>query len=143
MRRRERFPRIQPHPGSSVCPVREDPPRMGFPRLMAGVIEFTKDPASRDPAVLLDLLKITQTLTEQKIEAVICGGWVPFLKELAEHSQTAHSMNLDIDSLACEGARARGHRSHPETPVRTPGVRTQRVALSRQRSVPSIATYCR
>ena len=53
--------------------------------------------------------KITQTPTEQKIEAVICGGRVPFLKELAEHSQTAHSMNLDIDPLACEGARARGH----------------------------------
>jgi hypothetical protein len=38
---------------------------------------------------------------------VIWGAWVPFLKELAERSQTAHSMNLDIDVLLRAKARER------------------------------------
>lgn len=75
---------------------------------MAGEIEITKDfPASRERAVLVELLKITQILREHKIEAVVCGGWVPFLKELAEHSETAHSMSLDIDVLLRAKARER------------------------------------
>jgi hypothetical protein len=49
---------------------------------MADAIEITKDfPASRERTVLLELLKIARTLKQENIEAVICGGWVPFLKE--------------------------------------------------------------
>jgi hypothetical protein len=75
---------------------------------MADTIEITKDfPPSRERAVLSELLKIAQTLKQENIEAVICGGWVPFLKELARHSQTVHGMSLDIDVLLRAKARER------------------------------------
>jgi hypothetical protein len=75
---------------------------------MADAIQITKSfPASRERTVLLELLKIARTLKQEKIEAVICGGWVPFLKELAKHSQTTHSMSLDIDVLLRAKARER------------------------------------
>jgi hypothetical protein len=75
---------------------------------MADAIQITKSfPASRERTVLLELLKIARTLKQENIEAVICGGWVPFLKELAKHSQTAHSMSLDIDVLLRAKARER------------------------------------
>jgi len=75
---------------------------------MADAIEITKEfPASRERTVLLELLKITQILKQENIDAVVCGGWVPFLKELARHSQTAHSMSLDIDVLLRAKARER------------------------------------
>jgi len=75
---------------------------------MADAIEITKNfPASRERTVLLELLKIARTLKQENIEAVICGGWVPFLKELAQHSQTTHSMSLDIDVLLRAKARER------------------------------------
>ena len=75
---------------------------------MADAIEITKTfPASRERTVLLELLKIARTLKQENIEAVICGGWVPFLKELAKHSQTAHNMSLDIDVLLRAKARER------------------------------------
>ena len=38
---------------------------------------------------------------------MICGGWVPFLKELAKHSQIAHKGSLDIDVLLRAKARER------------------------------------
>src|SRR5882762_9044044 len=45
---------------------------------MANAIEVTKDfPASRERAVLLELLNIMKTLKQAQIDAVICGGWVP------------------------------------------------------------------
>ena len=75
---------------------------------MADAIQITKSfPASRERTVLLELLKIARTLKQENIEAVICGGWVPFLKELAKHSQTSHSMSLDIDVLLRAKARER------------------------------------
>jgi Nucleotidyl transferase AbiEii toxin, Type IV TA system len=75
---------------------------------MTNAIEVTKDfPASRERAVLLELLNIMKTLKQAKIDAVICGGWVPFLKELARHSQTDHSMSWDIDLLLRARARER------------------------------------
>jgi hypothetical protein len=75
---------------------------------MADAIQITKSfPASRERTVLLELLKIARTLKQENIEAVVCGGWVPFLKELAEHSQTTHSMSLDIDVLLRAKARER------------------------------------
>jgi len=75
---------------------------------MADAIQITKSfPASRERTVLLELLKIARTLKQENIEAVICGGWVPFLKELAKHSQTTHSMSLDIDVLLRAKARER------------------------------------
>jgi Nucleotidyl transferase AbiEii toxin, Type IV TA system len=75
---------------------------------MADAIEITKSfPASRERTVLRELLKIARTLKQENIEAVICGGWVPFLKELAHHSQTAHNMSLDIDVLFRAKARER------------------------------------
>ena len=60
---------------------------------MPNSIEITKDfPATRERAVLLELLRIMRTLRNEGIDALICGGWVPFLKELARHCQTAHTM---------------------------------------------------
>jgi len=65
---------------------------------MAGEIHITKDfPPAREKAVLLELLNIMRALQQENIDAVICGGWVPFLKELARDSQTSHSMSFDID----------------------------------------------
>ena len=56
---------------------------------MAGEIHITKDfPPAREKAVLLELLNITRALKEEHIDAIICGGWVPFLKELSRDSQT-------------------------------------------------------
>src|ERR1035441_1253947 len=75
---------------------------------MANAIEITKDfPASRERAVLLELLNVVKTLKEAQVSALIWGGWVPFLKELARHSQTDHSMSLDIDLLLRARARER------------------------------------
>src|SRR6266446_7349037 len=75
---------------------------------MTNAIEVTKDfPASRERAVLLELLNIMKTLKQAQIDAVICGGWLPFLNELARHSQTDHSMSLDIDLLLRARARER------------------------------------
>ena len=75
---------------------------------MPDAIEITKSfPASRERTVLLELLKIARTLKEENIEAVICGGWVPFLKKLAKHSENAHKGSLDIDVLLRARARER------------------------------------
>jgi len=54
---------------------------------MAGEIHITKGflPA-REKVVLLELLNIMRALQKENIDAVICGGWVPFLKELARDS---------------------------------------------------------
>ena len=41
------------------------------------------------------------------ISLVVCGGWVPFLKELASQNHTVHSMSLDIDLLLRATARDR------------------------------------
>ena len=50
---------------------------------MSNAIEITKDfPPSRERAVLFDLLAVTQALKKQGVDAVVCGRWVPFLKEL-------------------------------------------------------------
>jgi hypothetical protein len=75
---------------------------------MAGEILITEDfPPAREKAVLLELLNIMRALGEEKIDAMICGGWVPFLKELARDSQTSHSMSFDIDVLLRAKARER------------------------------------
>jgi hypothetical protein len=75
---------------------------------MAGEIHITKDffPA-REKAVLLELLNIMRALKEENIDAIVCGGWVPFLKELARDSETSHSMSFDIDVLLRAKARER------------------------------------
>jgi hypothetical protein len=75
---------------------------------MANEIQITMDfPPSRERAVLLELLAVTQALKKEGIDAVVCGGWVPFLKELARDSQTSHSMSFDIDVLLRAKARER------------------------------------
>ena len=75
---------------------------------MANEIQITKDfPPSRERAVLLELLAVTQALKKEEIDAVVCGGWVPFLKELARDSHTSHSMSFDIDVLLRAKARER------------------------------------
>lgn len=75
---------------------------------MAGDIHITKDfPPSRERAVLVELLHVMRALKEQSIDAVICGGWIPFLKELARATQTSHSMSFDIDVLLRAQARER------------------------------------
>jgi hypothetical protein len=76
--------------------------------MMPSVIEITKDfPPSRERAVLLELLRVVTGLQEAGISFVICGGWVPFLKELARQHHTAHSMSLDIDLVLRAAARER------------------------------------
>lgn len=75
---------------------------------MAGEIHITKDfPPARERAVLIELLNIMRALKEENIDAIICGGWVPFPKELARDSQTSHSMSFDIDVLLRAKARER------------------------------------
>lgn len=75
---------------------------------MPGDIHITKDfPPAREKAVLVELLHVMRALKEQSIDAVICGGWVPFLKELARATQTSHSMSFDIDVLLRAQARER------------------------------------
>ena len=75
---------------------------------MANEIQITKDfPPGRERAVLIELLTVTQAFKRESIDAVVCGGWVPFLKELARDSQTSHSMSFDIDVLLRARARER------------------------------------
>jgi hypothetical protein len=75
---------------------------------MSNAIEITKDfSPSRERAVLLELLAVTQLLKKEGIDAVVCGGWVPFLKELARDCQTSHSMSFDIDVMLRAQARER------------------------------------
>jgi hypothetical protein len=75
---------------------------------MPAAIEITKDfPPTRERVVLLELFHLLQELQRQGIDAIVCGGWVPFLKELARQSRTAHSMSLDIDVLLRAAARER------------------------------------
>jgi hypothetical protein len=75
---------------------------------MSSAIEITKNsPPSRERAVLLELLTVMQALRKENIDAIICGGWVPFLKELARDSQTKHMMSFDIDVLLRAQARER------------------------------------
>jgi hypothetical protein len=57
--------------------------------------------------VLLELLRVVRSLQLEGVEVVICGGWVPFLKQLARENETAHSMSLDIDLLLRQAARER------------------------------------
>ena len=52
-------------------------------------IDVTTDlPESRERAVLLEMLKVVPLLKAEGVDAVICGGWVPFLKELARNCRT-------------------------------------------------------
>jgi hypothetical protein len=75
---------------------------------MSNAIEITKDfPPSRERAVLLELLAVMQALKKEGFDAVVCGGWVPFLKELARDCQTSHSMSFDIDVILRAQARER------------------------------------
>lgn len=75
---------------------------------MSKASEITKNfPPSRERAVLLELLAVTQALKKQGVDAVVCGGWVPFLKELARDSQTSHSMSFDIDVILRDRERVR------------------------------------
>lgn len=75
---------------------------------MPSVIDITNQfPATRERTVLLELLRVVRSLQDEGIEVVICGGWVPFLKQLARESETAHSMSLDIDLLFRQASRER------------------------------------
>jgi hypothetical protein len=43
---------------------------------MANEIEITKDfPPSRERAVLLELLALSQALNKEGIDAIVCAGW--------------------------------------------------------------------
>jgi len=71
-------------------------------------IEITKDfPESRERAVLLEMQKVIRVLKAEGIDAVVCGGWVPFLKELDRDCRSAHMMSFDIDLLLRAKARER------------------------------------
>ena len=75
---------------------------------MAGDIHITKDfPPARERTVLVELLHVMRALKDESIDAVICGGWVPFLKELARATQSTHAMSFDIDVLLRAQARER------------------------------------
>jgi len=72
-------------------------------------IDVTKDlPESRERAVLLEMLKVVPLLKAEGVDAVICGGWVPFLKELARNCRSDHTMSLEHRRIAqSEGSRTR------------------------------------
>ena len=55
------------------------------------------------------MLKVVPLLKAEGVDAVICGGWVPFLKELARNCRSDHTMSLDIDVLL----RARAENANP------------------------------
>jgi hypothetical protein len=75
---------------------------------MPAVIEITRTfPPTRERTVLIELLRVVRNFQDQGINPVICGGWVPFLKELARTSHTTHSMSLDIDMMLRDAARDR------------------------------------
>jgi hypothetical protein len=75
---------------------------------MQTAIDITnRFPPTRERTVLLELFRVVRNLQTAGIETVICGGWVPFLKQLARESETAHSMSLDIDLLFRQAARER------------------------------------
>jgi hypothetical protein len=75
---------------------------------VAGAIDITNQfPPTRERTVLVELLRVVRNLQAEGIDVVICGGWVPFLKQLARESETAHSMSLDIDLLFRQAARER------------------------------------
>jgi hypothetical protein len=72
------------------------------------IIDITNQfPPTRERTVLLELLRVVRNLQNEGIEFVLCGGWVPFLKQLARESETAHSMSLDIDLLLRKAAQER------------------------------------
>ncbi|MGA3264154.1 MAG: hypothetical protein ABSC47_08940 [Terracidiphilus sp.] len=62
-------------------------------------------PLQNHAVSVLELLRIARNLQDEGIKVVICGGWVPFLKELARENDTAHSMSFDIDLMLREEAR--------------------------------------
>ena len=75
---------------------------------MLSIIDITNQfPPTRERTVLLELLRVVRNLQNEGIEFVLCGGWVPFLKQLARESETAHSMSLDIDLLLRKAAQER------------------------------------
>lgn len=75
---------------------------------MPSIIDITNQfPPTRERTVLLELLRVVRNLQNEGIEFVLCGGWVPFLKQLARESETAHSMSLDIDLLLRKAAQER------------------------------------
>jgi hypothetical protein len=75
----------------------------------------------RPPSRLLNVMK---TLKQAQIDAVICAGWVPFLKELARHCHTDHSMSLDIDLLLRARARERETIREGESIIKVHGAKT-------------------
>ncbi len=77
---------------------------------MTSVIQITKAfPPTRERTVLLELLKIVRLLRDNSVEGIICGGWVPFLKDLAQGSTSEHKMSLDIDVVLPEQSRNRAN----------------------------------
>ena len=78
---------------------------------MTSVIQITKAfPPTRERTVLLELLKIViRSLRDNSVEGIICGGWVPFLKDLAQGSTSEHKMSLDIDVVLPEQSRNRAN----------------------------------
>lgn len=75
---------------------------------MANAIEVTKNfPASRERTVLLELLNVMKTLKQAQIEVVICGGWVPFLKELARHVRRGENDQRSLGNSSHEACFSR------------------------------------
>lgn len=75
---------------------------------MPSIIDITNQfPPTRERTVLLELLRVVRNLQNEGIEFVLCGGWIPFLKQLTRESETAHSMSLDIDLLLRKAAQER------------------------------------
>jgi hypothetical protein len=63
-----------------------------------------------------------KTPKQAQINAVICRGWVPFLKELARHGQTAREITagawISISFCAPESARRlTGSKDLPAAPL--------------------------
>lgn len=56
-------------------------------------------PDSLERSVLLEALKVSERLRQEGIDVILCGGWVPFLKELVRRGKSDHKMSVDIDIL--------------------------------------------
>jgi hypothetical protein len=57
--------------------------------------------------ILSELLTAVAAFQAANIDVVVCGGWVPFLKELSRSHTSKHSMSFDIDIALPEQSRKR------------------------------------
>ena len=64
-----------------------------------GIAITDQFPDSLERSVLLEALKVFERLRQEGIDVILCGGWVPFLKELVRRGKSNHKMSVDIEIL--------------------------------------------